>query len=118
MQQSWGWVQRFTDIQLATFFHFLVTVVGATFLLVLFGEVAPKVYARFNSVGLARVMSGPLSFLMQIFSPVSLLLVRWSNRLEKRLEDKTPATSREDIDEAIELAVSSEEDGEAGHRYP
>ncbi len=112
LQQAWDWTQRFTDAQIAGFFHFFITVVGATFLLVLFGEVAPKVYARFNSVGLARTMSGPLSFLMQFFTPVSVLLVNWSNRLEKRLEDKTPATSREDIDEAIELAVSSEEDGE------
>lgn len=113
LQQGWSYLQRFTEDQLALIMTFLITVVGVTFLLVLFGEVAPKVYARFNHIRLARFMSGPLTLLMQFFTPLSMLLVNWSNRLEKRLQDKTPAsglTSREDIDEAIELTVSHEED--------
>jgi gliding motility-associated protein GldE len=115
MQAGWSWLQGFSDDQLATGISFLLTVVGATFLLVLFGEVAPKVYARYNSIQLARTMSGPLTVLMEVFSPLSSVLVRWSRRLEKRLADRPPIgvlTSREEIDEAIELAVSGEINGE------
>lgn len=115
MQAGWLWLERFSDQGLANFISFLITIVGATFMLVLFGEVAPKVYARFNSVALARTMSGPLSFLLEVFRPLSSFLVRWGNRLEKRLSDKPPMgmlTSREEIDEAIDLAVSGEVDGE------
>lgn len=93
--------------------RFLVTVVGVTFLLVLFGEVAPKVYARINNLKLARLMSGPLSFLFGLFSPFSSALVNSTKVIERRLARTSaisPLASREDIDEAIELTVSQEQD--------
>lgn len=86
-----------------------ITVVGVTALLVLFGEIAPKVYARQNNIGLARLMARPLHILMRIFSPFSFLLVSWTRDLEGRLHSRTIAgnvTSREDIDEAINLTVN------------
>lgn len=92
--------------------HFGVTVLGVTFLLVLFGEVAPKVYARFNNVSLARLMSGPLLILAWGFRPISGVMVRWTKALEKNIQERTTprmTTSREDIDEAIELTVRNEE---------
>jgi len=96
-------------------FGFLITVVGVTFLLVLFGEVAPKVYASLNNIYLARVMSNPLKFMMRVLNPLSRILVGWTNRIESRLAKTTQTgnlTSREDIDEAIELTVSNTLDRE------
>lgn len=115
LQTSWGWFSSYPAQSIAHALNFGITVVGVTFLLVLFGEVTPKVYATVNSIGLARLMSGPLSFLMQLFSIFSSLLVNWSHKLENRLAEKQTAvgmTSKEDIDEAIELTVSQEEDSE------
>ena len=91
--------------------QFMITVIGVTFLLVLFGEVAPKVYANLNNVKLARVMSWPLMVLMKTFGGISSILINWSNFIEKRLEKNGRngrITSREDIDEAIDLAVRPE----------
>lgn len=87
---------------------FTVTVVAVTFLLVLFGEVAPKVYARLNNLKLARIMSRPLAILSQLFRPLSNLLVNSSRLLEKRLSNASGNNnaSRADIDEAIELTVN------------
>jgi len=98
----------------ATAISFLITVVGVTFLLVLFGEVAPKVYARLNSIKLAKFMSGPLMVLMRVFSPLSQLLVSSTRLIENRLAKKNlrNLTSKEDIDEAIELTVSAEKGAE------
>lgn len=96
-------------------FGFLITVVGVTFLLVLFGEVAPKVYASLNNIYLARVMSNPLKIMMRVLNPLSRILVGWTNRIESRLAKTTQTgnlTSREDIDEAIELTVSNTLDRE------
>jgi putative hemolysin len=90
-----------------------VTTVGVTALLVLFGEIAPKVYARFNNVQLARVTASPLSILMRLFKPFSFILVNWTVSIESRLSSagrSGGSTSREDIDEAIELAVSQADD--------
>lgn len=87
---------------------FLITVVGVTFLLVLFGEVAPKFYAKFNNIKLSKFMSGPLTFLTRFFSPISKILVRATSYIERKLAEKTKnsgLTSREDIDEAIDLTA-------------
>lgn len=89
---------------------FLITVVGVTFLLVLFGEVAPKVYAKLNNVRLAKLMSTPLLILMRLFHPISRILVNWTTIIERKLASRSITTmlaSREDIDEAIELTVNS-----------
>ena len=101
-------VQRWADIV-----GFLITVVGVTFLLVLFGEVAPKVYAKINNLQLARMMAGPLTFLQGLFTPFSAALVNSTRVIERRLARSNSISSmasREDIDEAIELTVSQEQD--------
>ncbi|MCB0706031.1 MAG: gliding motility-associated protein GldE [Saprospiraceae bacterium] len=90
---------------------FSINVIGVTFLLVLFGEVAPKIYAKLNNIQLAKFMAAPLDLLMKLFLPFSTLLVKGTNIIEKRLEKRSQPgsmTSRADIDEAIELTVSHE----------
>lgn len=103
-------VEKFADI-----ISFIIAVVGVTFMLVLFGEVSPKVYAKLNNIRLAKLMSLPLVILVRVFSPLSGILVKWTNFIEARLARSTAGgspTSRQDIDEAIELTVSGEEDTE------
>ena len=92
---------------------FLITVVGVTFLLVLFGEVAPKVYAKINNIRLARLMARPITILLKVLGPLNNLLVNTTRIIERKLASTAPGsnlTSREDIDEAIELTVSQEKD--------
>lgn len=99
--------------QLASTLNFGVTVVGVTFLLVLFGEVAPKVYAKFNKLRLAHMMSGPLASLRNILYPLSQLLVKGTSIVERRLTNNTNSnTTREDIDSAIELTVKDGQNAE------
>ncbi len=100
-------------VQMASALNFVLTVVGVTFLLVLFGEVAPKIYARINNLQMARFMSGPLMVLMRLFAPLSALLVNGTRVIEHRLarhHRSTPLASREEIDQAIDLTVSRESD--------
>jgi len=96
---------------LSTAIYFTITVVVVTFLLVLFGEVMPKVYAKFNNVSLAKSMSGVLTGLTRLFNPISSLLVDGTNVIERRLTKHSQngnLTSREDIDEAIDLTVKDQ----------
>lgn len=87
--------------------EFLITVVAVTFLLVLFGEVAPKIYASFNNMDFSKFMSKPLHFLNIIFGFLSNRLVKWSDGLESRLtKSQNNTTTKEDIDHAIELTVN------------
>lgn len=89
---------------------FLINIVGVTFLLVLFGEISPKVYANRYSINLAKFMARPLYFLNLLFYLPSVLLVSSSKWLEKRFAHRIGEShSKEDIDEAIDLTVSQEE---------
>lgn len=95
---------------LANAISFLITTVLVTFAVVLFGEVAPKVYAKINNVQLARFMSIPLVVLRSFFFPLSSVLVNWTNFLERRLAHRTTnnLTSKEDIGDAIDLTVKGD----------
>ncbi|MCB0688396.1 MAG: gliding motility-associated protein GldE [Saprospiraceae bacterium] len=101
---------NFTEDSLARAIEFTLTIVGATFLLVLFGEVAPKIYANINNKQMARIMASPLMFLKTLFFPMSKILVTWSSRFEDRLAQDTVRNKnrKDDLDKAIELTVSHE----------
>jgi len=96
---------------IGSFINFLITVAGVTFLLVLFGEVAPKIYANLNNLSFAKFMSRPMLVLFKLFRPFSSILVHWSTKMESRFiyqRSGLDDTSKEELDKAIELTVSSE----------
>lgn len=106
-----------SPVGLANFIRFAITVIGVTFLLVLFGEVAPKVYANRNRVGLAKLIAQPMKVMMGLFQPISGLLVNGAAIIERRLENHSndsSTPSQQDIDEAIDLTVQNEENGVDG----
>jgi putative hemolysin len=85
---------------------FLVNVVGVTFLLVLFGEVIPKVYAQRHTGEVARRMARPLLLLRDLFRPLSAVLVRSTGFIERRLARIAPENvSLEEFESAIDIAV-------------
>ncbi|WP_246050307.1 gliding motility-associated protein GldE [Neolewinella litorea] len=119
IQESLAFMRQFSEAGLSGAIGFLITVIGVTFLLVLFGEVAPKVYASYNKVKLATRMAGPINFLMQALHPISSGLVQGAHFIERRLENHTldaAAASQEDIDEAIDLTVNSDDGGDDNQR--
>jgi len=93
-------------------FNFIITIVGVTFLLVLFGEVIPKVYARINNIKLAKAMSLPIIVLDKLFRPLSSLLVNGTGAIESRFAKNSQSlsvASKKDFDQAIELTVAGED---------
>ena len=83
-----------TLLSIASGINFLIAVVGVTFLLVLFGEVAPKVYARLNNIRLAEMMAKPLTFLGRFFSPISNILVGATGIIERRFAARSQTANR------------------------
>ncbi len=112
--QTLPFFNNFSLTGLAYSIEFLLAVVGATFLLVLFGEVAPKIYANLNNLRMAKMMATPLIILRSVFSPISNVLVRWSNWVEVKLGSETHRnrSRKDDLDKAIELTVSHEKNSE------
>ena len=110
---TWPFPGWFTPEEWAAFFSFMITIVGITFLLVLFGEVVPKIYANLHNVAFARLMSIPVKLLMPLLAPLSSTMVKWGNALEKKLgTESVLGANKEDIDRAIDLAVAKDKDSE------
>ena len=86
-------------------FAFLIQVVFVTFLLVLFGEVLPKVYASQNNLRMALFSAPFLRILLSVFNPISRMLVNSTSFIEGKIGSKTANISSEDFEHAIELTV-------------
>ena len=84
----------------------LIDVVAITFVIVLFGEVIPKVYATSNPVKVARLMAFPLKYIQKLCSPLTSGLMFLSSNLESLI--KTSGKGNISVDElghALELTV-------------
>ena len=92
-----------------TILAFMIEVVVLTFVLVLFGEVIPKVYAAHNNIRFALAMSYPLFILSRFFYPLAGFLVRYSSSFEKRVEkQKRNTVSSRELKEAIEITTGAD----------
>ncbi len=82
---------------------FVIQVVAITFLLLLFGEIMPKVYANRFAPQFARMMARPLSILDRLFQPLIFILIKSTGLVNRRLAKKRQNISMDDISEALDL---------------
>jgi putative hemolysin len=82
---------------------FMIQVVVVTSLILLFGEVMPKIYATRKSLKLAKNLAGTLRLMMMLFYPLSSILVRSTNLIDKRMSRKAYNVSINELSDAIEL---------------
>ncbi|MFV0345251.1 MAG: gliding motility-associated protein GldE [Bacteroidales bacterium] len=88
---------------------FVIEVVVIGLLLLLFGEILPKVFASQHSQGFAKFMSAPLRVCIVLCSPLSSILISSTSFVKKRLDKySSNEVTIDDISQAIGLA--SEED--------
>ncbi len=89
--------------------NFFIQVVLITFLLVLLGEIIPKIYASQNNLKIVRLMAKPLKLCFTIFRPMVLLLAGSSSLFDKYLKNRMHSISMEEISQAIDLADKNKE---------
>lgn len=83
---------------------FLVQVIAVTFVLLLVGEVVPKVYATSSPMSVSLRMAGPLLAMRWVLYPVAELLVRSTTTIEKRYRRNSSHTiSVDSLGHALEL---------------
>ena len=97
----------FTDFA-SPVIQFIVEVLIVTFLILLFGEILPKVYASRNNVKFAKFMAYPLKVLDVIFAPISIPMQRFTLAINDRLGRQKSGLSVDQLSQALEL--TSEED--------
>lgn len=83
--------------------QFIVQAVIVTFLLLLFGEILPKLYANLYAIRFALFMALPVRFFEQALYPVSSLLIGSTSFVNKRLARRRRNVSMDDLSGALEL---------------
>lgn len=88
----------------APILKFGIQVVAVTFLLLMLGELIPKVFANQNPLKFARLMARPIMFLNKLFYPLSSLLVHSTSFIEKRFNSKGYNISVDDLSNVLDIA--------------
>ena len=83
--------------------RFLLEVVVATFLILMFGEILPKVYANRNRLSFSNTMAYPLKVLDFLFSPLSLPMRAGTIFLYNKLGKEKSNLSVDHLSQALEL---------------
>ena len=89
-----------------TRFEFLFKTVLVTFLLLLFGEILPKVFSQENPRWFARMVIYPIRFFKFVTYPLAYVLVRTGGRLS-RIASRGAEISMEELADAVDLAHTS-----------
>lgn len=98
----------FPSSSLPHFVSIAIHIAGVTLLIVLFGEVIPKLYANSNNIQVSRFMAGPLVLLQKIFKPLWKPLVSIGRRLDERISKSAGEISVNELSKAVELTDSDE----------
>ena len=101
-------IDQVTPLRQSFWLEFPIKVILVTFVLVLFGEVMPKVWASQNNLQFAYYTSGIVEIINLLFSKMSTWMVNRSERAERFFGSKKSAQqSLEELDQAIDLTTDN-----------
>ncbi len=87
----------------AQWLEFVVITVLLTFLLLLFGEIMPKVYCGQHALAICRTFAPSIVFLRRLFYPLASILIRSGVLAEKVVAHENHILSVDDLEQALEL---------------
>ena len=96
------------DFGNAVILEFLVITVILTFLLLLFGEIMPKIYSAQHTLSFVRMAAPVIIILRKVFYPISCLLVKSTFIVNKLVSKKNYNLSVDDLSQALELTDKNE----------
>jgi len=88
---------------------FTLNLLISTILLLLFGEIVPKVYAAKHRLQMVSHLALPLDYLRRVLNPFSHVLINLTKIVDQRVQLKDKGASIEDLKHAIDLATNDEE---------
>ena len=91
------------DFGSAYWLHFLCITVLLTFLLLLFGEIMPKIYTSQHSLRFCRSVVNGILFCRKLFYPFATILLRSGVLAEKVIQKENRVLSVNDLEQALEL---------------
>lgn len=90
--------------------NFLIQTVFLTFLLLLFGEIFPKLVARGRALNWTRMAAGAITVMYRIFSPLSRIMVRSTTVVNKIVTKKEQNVTTDELEKALEISDVKEGD--------
>lgn len=88
--------------------QFLCITVMLTFLLLLFGEIMPKIYTAKDPLQFCRKSVGGIMFCRRLFWPIASILLRTGMLAEKVVQKENHVLSVDDLEQALELTDKEE----------
>jgi len=85
---------------------FAVEVICITSIILVFGEIIPKILANKKPLEVARFVAAPLNVLIHLFKPFSAILVRSTKIIDRNIGKKSHQISMSEISEAIEITAN------------
>jgi len=96
------------DFGSAVWLQFLVITILLTFLLLLFGEIMPKVYCAQHALKMCRYFCDSIYFLRKLFRPLANILLRSGALAGKVVQTENHVLSVDDLEQALELTDEEE----------
>ena len=92
----------------ATWLQFVVVTVLLTCILLLFGEMIPKVYSGQHALSMCRRFAPAITVLSRLFRPLSSILIRSGVLAGKVVQKDSHVLSVDDLEQALELTDEAE----------
>ncbi len=97
----------FSNYSFSPILNFVIQVILVTFLILLFGEVIPKVYANNYNINFSKLMALPLTILKIIFKPLIKLLISSTSIIDKKIDKKIEILNPDELGHALDLTKDS-----------
>jgi gliding motility-associated protein GldE len=89
--------------------RFFIDAIVVTLIILIFGELMPKVYATLNYRKSGIFLSFPMRFFVFVLWPFSNLMVKMTGFLEKKVRQKLPELTPEELSHAIDITADKED---------
>ncbi len=91
---------------------FIIQIVVVTSIILIFGEIIPKILSNQKPLKMATITAPTLKLLITVFKPLSSILVKSTSFIDKKLVKKEAAPSMSELSEAIDITVADEAEEE------
>lgn len=93
------------DLEYKPWLRFFIDAIVITLIILIFAELMPKVYATQHYQRSAKFLSYPMRAFMFVLWPFTGLLVKMGSFFEKRIKQRTPELTPEELSKAIDMAA-------------
>lgn len=97
------WLETILHPQMNPYLDFAIKVILVTLVLLLFGEVIPKVYATKRNVSISKFMAFPLLFCQKLFGFLVYPMVRFTTVIDRRVRIHEHTVSADELTHAIDI---------------